>query len=551
MSSWSNLKIELIGVGEQPGTWGNTTNTNLGTAIEEAITGRAQAQFPSNALYTLPYDNSNGSQVFRNLVLNVTSAVNLTGTTDLVIPAIEKQYLVENNTSGSQSIRIKTSAGTGVTIPNGMKAHVFCDGVNTRFADDYVDINGGSIDGTPIGAASASTGAFTTVTATSVTATSATLTAASITGGAVNGTPIGATTASTGAFTTLTATTGTITTGNITTGNISTLNVGTQTNKATISYTTDAARTLTVPAVAGNRTFAFIDEAQTFSAAQTYTANQTVQADLIFSGNSRKIQGNFIAYDNNGTFFQTTVTNQGTALGIIPNGTAGNTSLTWYADPDTTSTSYCNLFMSDATHPGGGRMLFAVESNGTGVNYPLELRTAGFTRLNIQPTGDIGINSTPDSNVSLKVGAGTRTYALETTGGKVKLVGVYGNTVGSTNRTVYIDDTGVIGGLVPSVRAAKTNIARIEDTSWLMALEPVSYNRRLGNNKTGYTDEFNPVTEYGLIADDAVQVRPEICLFDDDNKVAGINYERLITPMLREIQMLRAEVTALKEKLSG
>jgi hypothetical protein len=146
-STYSPLKVELIGTGEQAGTWGTTTNTNLGTALEEAITGRATATFPSDANYTLPYTDTNGSQVFRNLVLNVTSSGNLGATRDLIIPAIEKQYIVENNTSGSQSIRIKTAAGTGVTIPSGKIAHVFCDGTNTRFADDFVGITGGTISG--------------------------------------------------------------------------------------------------------------------------------------------------------------------------------------------------------------------------------------------------------------------------------------------------------------------------------------------------------------------------------------------------------------------
>ena len=41
-STYSDLKIELIGTGEQTGTWGATTNTNLGTALEEAITARQQ-----------------------------------------------------------------------------------------------------------------------------------------------------------------------------------------------------------------------------------------------------------------------------------------------------------------------------------------------------------------------------------------------------------------------------------------------------------------------------------------------------------------------------
>jgi hypothetical protein len=144
-SSYSPLKVELIGTGEQAGSWGTTTNVNLGTTLEEAITGRATATFPSDANYTLPYIDSNASQVFRNLVLNVTSSGNLSATRDLIIPAIEKQYFVENNTSGSQSIRIKTAAGTGVTIPTGKVAHVYCDGTNTRFADDFVGITGGTI----------------------------------------------------------------------------------------------------------------------------------------------------------------------------------------------------------------------------------------------------------------------------------------------------------------------------------------------------------------------------------------------------------------------
>lgn len=159
-SSYSPLKVELIGTGEQAGSWGTTTNTNLGTALEEAITGRATATFTSDANYTLPYIDSNSAQVFRNLVLNVTSSGNLTSTRDLIIPAIEKQYFVENNTTNGQSIRIKTSAGTGVTIPNGKIAHVYCDGTNTRFADDFVGITGGTISGltTALGVTSGGTG---------------------------------------------------------------------------------------------------------------------------------------------------------------------------------------------------------------------------------------------------------------------------------------------------------------------------------------------------------------------------------------------------------
>ena len=161
----TNLKIELQATGENSGTWGTITNTNLGTALEQAIVGYGNPSYASDANLTLTYTDTNAAQAARALVLNVTSSTSLTTTRELVVPTIQKQYIVQNNTSGSQSITVKTSAGTGITVPNGRKAHLYVDGTNVIYMDDYVDINGGAIDGTPIGASSASTGAFTTLTA--------------------------------------------------------------------------------------------------------------------------------------------------------------------------------------------------------------------------------------------------------------------------------------------------------------------------------------------------------------------------------------------------
>jgi len=168
-SSYSDLKIELIATGEQSGSWGTTTNTNLGTAIEEAITGRAEANFASDADLTLGYTDTNGTQAFRNLILNVTGTIS--ATRNLIVPTINKVYIVENNTTGSQDIVVKTSGGTGITVPNGVTAHVYADGTNVVQAADYfpaleidsANIDGGSIDGTNIGANSAGTGNFSTL----------------------------------------------------------------------------------------------------------------------------------------------------------------------------------------------------------------------------------------------------------------------------------------------------------------------------------------------------------------------------------------------------
>ena len=129
-STYSALKIELIGTGEQSGTWGITTNTNLGTALEEAITGRATATFTTDADLTLTLTNTNASQVARNLILNVVSGVSLTATRTLTVPSISKVYIVENNTTGNQAILVKTSAGTGITVPNGFRVMVYADTTN-------------------------------------------------------------------------------------------------------------------------------------------------------------------------------------------------------------------------------------------------------------------------------------------------------------------------------------------------------------------------------------------------------------------------------------
>ena len=133
----SNLKIELIGIGEQENTWGTTTNTNLGTTIEQAIVGFGNPEFTNDANLTLTISNANTAQVARNFFLHVTSSVSLSTTRNLIVPDIEKTYVVHNDTTGSQSIVVKTSAGTGVTVPTGKKALVYVDGTDVITQFDY------------------------------------------------------------------------------------------------------------------------------------------------------------------------------------------------------------------------------------------------------------------------------------------------------------------------------------------------------------------------------------------------------------------------------
>lgn len=133
-STFSELKFELIGTGDQAGNWGQTTNDNIGTAIEQAITGLGNPVFTADSNLTIGLTNTVALQTARALALNVTSTGSLTATRELVVPTIEKQYLVQNNTSGSQSIVVKTTAGTGITVPNGSKMHLYVDGINVTDA---------------------------------------------------------------------------------------------------------------------------------------------------------------------------------------------------------------------------------------------------------------------------------------------------------------------------------------------------------------------------------------------------------------------------------
>lgn len=132
-STFSPLKIELITTGEQSGTWGATTNTNLGTAIEEAITGTADVSF-SSADVTLTLTDTPATQTARNLRLNLTGTSG--GARNLIVPAIEKQYIVNNTLA--DAVTVKNASGTGVAVPAGKTMLVFNNMTNVVDVTTYL-----------------------------------------------------------------------------------------------------------------------------------------------------------------------------------------------------------------------------------------------------------------------------------------------------------------------------------------------------------------------------------------------------------------------------
>ena len=164
-SSFSNLKFELIGTGEQSGTWGATTNSNIGTAIEQAIVGMAtltSSDFTANVA-TLTLSNTNAAQNARALCLNIAAgAVSAAGTIN--VPAIQKPYLIINGSS--YTVTVKVSGLTGVAVPAGERTVVYNNGTDVGEQVTYLT----NLDlGTALPVASGGTGATTLAAASIVT----------------------------------------------------------------------------------------------------------------------------------------------------------------------------------------------------------------------------------------------------------------------------------------------------------------------------------------------------------------------------------------------
>ena len=127
-STYSTLKVELIGTGDQTGTWGTTTNDNLSIALGEAITGSADVAFSSSDV-TVTLTDSNGAQTARNLRLNLTGTSG--GARNLILGSgcqIEKLYLINNGLA--DAVTVKNTSGTGIAVPAGKTMFVYNNGTN-------------------------------------------------------------------------------------------------------------------------------------------------------------------------------------------------------------------------------------------------------------------------------------------------------------------------------------------------------------------------------------------------------------------------------------
>jgi hypothetical protein len=141
MSTYSpSLRIELITTGDQAGTWGNTTNTNLGGLIESAIAGYISVSVIS-ANQALTALNGAVDQA-RNMTIALTTTT--TAPFSVYAPPAEKTYIIYNASSytatiyNSTVIGNTTAAGVGVAIPAGKTVTVWTDGTNFAFQNNHL-----------------------------------------------------------------------------------------------------------------------------------------------------------------------------------------------------------------------------------------------------------------------------------------------------------------------------------------------------------------------------------------------------------------------------
>lgn len=150
----TNLALELIGTGDQSGTWGTTTNTNLGTLIEQAISGYVTQAITDGSDTTITIPNG-ATGVARNMALELTGT--LTAARNLIVPANKKLYLIYNNTTGGYAVTVKVSGQTGISVPNGKKVWLLSNGTDVVLATNYLvgDISGNAATATSAGTLSA------------------------------------------------------------------------------------------------------------------------------------------------------------------------------------------------------------------------------------------------------------------------------------------------------------------------------------------------------------------------------------------------------------
>jgi hypothetical protein len=140
----TSLRIQLIDTGTEDEAWGIPTDNNLGTIIEQAITGVESVSLTNVSTYTLSASNAVADQS-RNAVLIFTGTP--TANCNVIAPSVNKVYIVKNSTSGGYNVNLKTSGGNAVTVGANASQLVYCNGTDFKGVSPNVIVGDMSVTG--------------------------------------------------------------------------------------------------------------------------------------------------------------------------------------------------------------------------------------------------------------------------------------------------------------------------------------------------------------------------------------------------------------------
>ena len=132
-----SLRLTLPVTGTDDGTWGDTVNNGITSLTDSSIAGTATVIQGDVANYTLT-SNSGATDEARNMFLNITGA--LTAARNVICPTASKLYFIKNSTTGGFAVTLKTSGGSGISVPAGSITALYCDGTNVVDAITYANI---------------------------------------------------------------------------------------------------------------------------------------------------------------------------------------------------------------------------------------------------------------------------------------------------------------------------------------------------------------------------------------------------------------------------
>ena len=133
----TNLKLGKPDQGTNTGTWGTLVNAELINMVDEAFGYATQAITDGNNANTTLTMADGTTSVARNIFIEMTGALTF-ATTNLVVPANKKLYFIYNNTSGGFAVTVKVTGQTGVSVPNGKKIALVCNGTDVVVAENYL-----------------------------------------------------------------------------------------------------------------------------------------------------------------------------------------------------------------------------------------------------------------------------------------------------------------------------------------------------------------------------------------------------------------------------